>query len=360
MDATTERSLTPHAWTILATVAFGVLVVDHEGEATYANPAWTRLTGSLEAAWRGRGWQAQLAAAPELLQRFIAVGAAGQTSSLVVDVGDGGAGRVLQLDVAHDPGVLGTLLVVTARDVTAERAAEEELRRVALRDPLTGLWNRNRFHDFLVQALTRQEREPERRAAVFFVDVDDLKSENDEHGHAAGDHLLRGVAACLVAAVRPGDVVARHGGDEFTILCDDVDEEQARDVARRVVDEVAESSDVNGTISLGVALSSSSADDPDGIISRADFEMYRSKRDRDRSAVRGPVRPTSDRRPPDATSGATELIWTIGAFARLLRKQWVQLGPEDRADTLDAIVRLVDRLQQTVGAEGEGSGTLGG
>ena len=101
-------------------------------------------------------------------------------------------------------------------DVTERRLAEEELRHRADHDELTGLANRRRFADEL-----RDRRDVERaRGAVAIVDVDDLKYVNDSLGHAAGDALLRSVAAALTQTLRPGEFLARFGGDEFTVLLD--------------------------------------------------------------------------------------------------------------------------------------------
>ena len=109
-------------------------------------------------------------------------------------------------------------------DVTERRLAEEELRHRAEHDELTGLANRRRFADEL-----RDRRDVERaRGAVAIVDVDDLKYVNDSLGHAAGDALLRSVAAALTQTMRPGEFLARFGGDEFTVLLGASTEAQVR------------------------------------------------------------------------------------------------------------------------------------
>src|SRR5215216_3623086 len=104
-------------------------------------------------------------------------------------------------------------------DVSDRKRMETELERLALFDPLTELPNRALFADRLRQALSRRRDEA---TAVYFLDVDRFKRINDSLGHAAGDEVLCEVARRLRGVLRPEDTIARFGGDEFTILCDDV------------------------------------------------------------------------------------------------------------------------------------------
>ena len=104
------------------------------------------------------------------------------------------------------------------------QSANEELRKQAFMDPLTGLPNRLLFEDRLMHAQLRRERQHERhgaKLAVLFVDLDGFKPVNDQFGHAVGDGLLKEVARRLLATVRDGDTVARIGGDEFVVLMED-------------------------------------------------------------------------------------------------------------------------------------------
>ncbi len=189
--------------------------------------------------------------------------------------------RVRIADLPDDDGarIVGVLLMIS--DVTEIVAAQEELTRQALQDPLTRLGNRTLLLDRLTQALRRTERRSSGRVAVLFADLDHLKEVNDSCGHAEGDALLREVANRFVGSVRPGDTVARLGGDEFVVLCEDIDEDAARDVADRLLNVLVEPVRLDGgehvpSASIGLAISPPI--EPAELLNVADQAMYEAKR----------------------------------------------------------------------------------
>jgi diguanylate cyclase (GGDEF)-like protein/PAS domain S-box-containing protein len=172
----------------------------------------------------------------------------------------GGSTRLLQVtrSALSTGGAQRWLLRVS--DVTEARRAEDELRRLALHDPLTGLPNRQLAHDRLRMAAARLERAGDGSVGVIFLDLDGFKTINDSQGHEAGDSVLVEVARRLSLAVRSTDTVSRLGGDEFTIICEQADEAELLMVAQRIQEGLEQPINLaNGRLvvrgSIGVALS---------------------------------------------------------------------------------------------------------
>jgi diguanylate cyclase (GGDEF)-like protein/PAS domain S-box-containing protein len=182
-------------------------------------------------------------------------------------------------DLRRDPTVRG--LVITLRDVTAQRSLESELTHQAFHDSLTGLANRILFQDRLRQAVARTERTGA-VVGVLFIDLDDFKIVNDTIGHEAGDQLLVGVGQRLVGCLRPHDTVARLGGDEFAALIDDaLDPTEVEDLAERISRALAEPFPlgdglVSGAASIGVATTAEGAGGEE-LLRQADLALYVAK-----------------------------------------------------------------------------------
>ncbi|HEY0459994.1 MAG TPA: EAL domain-containing protein [Pyrinomonadaceae bacterium] len=169
------------------------------------------------------------------------------------------------------------------RDITERRAAEDRLVHEATHDSLTGLPNRAHFTTILQDAITCSKENENHRFAVLFLDLDRFKVINDGLGHVIGDKLLIALAGRLASCVRPGDVVSRFGGDEFTILLNKIgDCSGVTEVAERLQQKLSEpffidSFEVFTSASIGIILSEASYGDPESFLRDADTAMYRAK-----------------------------------------------------------------------------------
>ncbi len=168
-----------------------------------------------------------------------------------------------------------------AREVEARRHSEQELAHAAFHDHLTSLRNRAYFLDRLKTSVEQSATRPDYQCAVLFLDLDDFKGINDRFGHSVGDLLLQEVASRLTRCARPQDTVARIGGDEFTILLDDVSGiKEVIAVADRVLQTLATpvrlaGNEVIARVSIGLSIGAYT--DPEHLLRAADTAMYRAK-----------------------------------------------------------------------------------
>jgi diguanylate cyclase (GGDEF)-like protein len=172
--------------------------------------------------------------------------------------------------------------IVHAADISQRRAFEEELERLALHDPLTGLPNRRLLVDRLGHAIRALDRDSA-PVAVMYLDLDHFKRVNDTWGHDAGDELIKVAAQRLIDSIRPIDTAGRIGGDEFVLVCPKLQGvEDALGIAKRVSRAFDEPIDLGPatatlTISGGIALATESSDEPDRLLRDADQALYRAK-----------------------------------------------------------------------------------
>ena len=178
---------------------------------------------------------------------------------------------------------LATSYLVVTADRDAAMAAQRQLADRAMHDPLTGLPVRWVFLEQLDHALAGARRHPHRQVAVLFLDLDGLKYVNDTYGHLAGDQLIRTCVQRIRSVLRPTEVLARIGGDEFVVLLDDLTAATtAVGVAQRILRALAQPYSPDGetiqpSASIGVAISADGSDTGDTLISHADAAMYAAK-----------------------------------------------------------------------------------
>src|SRR5215470_11739851 len=163
-------------------------------------------------------------------------------------------------------------------DITREREAEQQLRQLALYDPMTGLANRAFFHERLRHAI-KLRHEDSRATGLLYIDLDNFKGINDRWGHDLGDEVLKEIGRRIELSVRPGDTAARLGGDEFAVvLTEPVAPEDAVGVAERLLGEIARplesgTGPLYTTASIGIAFGSND----ETMLREADIAMYRAK-----------------------------------------------------------------------------------
>ncbi len=277
----------------------GLLVINGEGSVTAANPEAVRLLGDrasmvgrplwevLSLAARTDRSRRRLLGADDLLRCLADGGWSGSDLTAV-----GPAGRPFPTDCTvvpfhSDDRVTGAVVVLT--DTSDRETARARLAWQATHDALTELPNRA----LLLERLDRAIREAPRTGtwpAVLFLDLDRFKTVNDSLGHAAGDQLLVLAADRIARVVRAGDTVARMGGDEFVVMCEELSNPmEARQAADRIRNVLAEPFALDGeeafvSVSIGVAVADATYTCADELLRDADIAMYRAK-DRGRNRV---------------------------------------------------------------------------
>lgn len=182
-------------------------------------------------------------------------------------------------NLLHESGIGG--IVLTSRDITQRKLAEQRIRHVAHHDTLTGLPNRSLLRDRLAQALTRVHRRGE-MVAVLFINLDRFKTINESLGHSEGDELLKKVTLRLRGCLRDTDTLARFGGDEFVAVLAGAEDLPVAVAVQKILQVCAEPYEVADqsvvvTASIGVAIPPGDGRDPDTLLRNADAAMSAAK-----------------------------------------------------------------------------------
>ncbi|MGY1601145.1 diguanylate cyclase domain-containing protein [Geodermatophilus sp. SYSU D00815] len=275
--AAAERDLA-HAF-VSATGAM-VVVVDRTGRIRMVNPALEEFTGLPAAELVGQAfWDVYVVPGDVLPAQHAFAAALSTRAGFAVEADWVATGGVLRRVAMHnsvllDPGGEPYAVACVAVDVTA-------VHRRGTTDVLTGVLNRAGLFEVLAGHLDPRRGQG---CGLLFCDLDDFKSVNDRHGHAAGDRLLVEVARRLRESTRPADAIARIGGDEFVVLTPAVEEVELVSLTERVAAHLHEPLGMPGgpdavRVSIGGAVGRP-GDDPDAVLERADSAMYRIKRHR--------------------------------------------------------------------------------
>lgn len=265
----------------------GVYQIDAEGHLVFVNDQWREISGLMQerpalADWirnlhpmdRQRvldTWKKAYEQKTEVRHEFRLLGKQNRTRHVINQA------RPMVVEDGRFGGYIGSLL-----DITELKQVQDQLKQLALFDPLTQLANRHLFRNRLIKALQLQRRTHE-KFAVLFLDVDHFKRINDTLGHDQGDALLCAMAARLQACTRPTDTVARLGGDEFTLLISGLHINQEADhVARKILQALETPITLAGqnvtiSTSIGISIAPDDAEDANTLMKYADMAMYRAK-----------------------------------------------------------------------------------
>jgi diguanylate cyclase (GGDEF)-like protein/PAS domain S-box-containing protein len=270
-----------------------ITATNRDNAVVYTNPAFERITGFTLAEARAAGIERFLLERDELNESVAS------RDSLIARHGERRVLRALRKDggqfwcevrlaVIRAADGSATHNVFTLTDVTDAHRAEQELALLASHDPLTGLPNRRTLMERLGEAIHYGDR-GDLQLAVAFIDLDGLKRLNDEHGHEAGDVLLRTVADRIAGCIRQSDTIARLGGDEFVLITQhrtnqaNGDPDGVGGVLRKIQERIGAAIPAGGivvhvTCSIGVSLYGRHGTDPETLLRRADEAMYVAKK----------------------------------------------------------------------------------
>ena len=272
-------------------------IKDAAGRLLFYNRSFAQRFGVSEYAWLGRTdeqlWSRNLTKSVRTHDLEVMAGGQIVETEEHIRGADGAISSLRSFKFPCHDSAGNVLLAGVAVDVSEEVAhkaeleryhreleeANDQLRRLAVTDELTGLRNRRAFEERLVMEFSMARRR-KRQLSVLLIDVDDFKAINDQWGHAAGDEVLRRLGMILRTTVRLPDLPARYGGEEFVVLLPESGEESAMGLARRVMQRIAAEEWENGPVTISMGMSSMNESLMNGyqLVELADEALYAAKR----------------------------------------------------------------------------------
>jgi len=286
---------------LIETMAEGIIVLDQQKRVVDVNPGAQRLSGEKTDLAIGSEVTEIFSAWPEMGKLFSQNNPETKIETTIAD----NRGGYIEVSISPIYDWRGWFRgqFVALRDVTERKNNQDEIQRMneslrqklaeietlqahlielAIRDSLTGLFNRRYLDETLLHELSRARRE-EYPIGLMMIDLDHFKEINDAHGHKAGDQVLKSLAIFLIDEVRQGDIVCRFGGEEFLIILPRITQEAARVRAEEICQDFSmlpilyKNVTLHATISVGVAMFPRHGNDADEIICAADAAMYAAK-----------------------------------------------------------------------------------
>ena len=275
------------AQNVIENAANAVLITDNKAKIIYVNDSFTKMTGYETSDVIGKKpsiFSTDLHNEDFYEKLFDDVLADGHFRGEIQDKRKNGEPYTAYTIISVVTNEYGNITnyVAFARDISKQKEKEKEIHSLAFYDSLTGLANRRLFEDHLHEALSRAKRH-EQKVAVIFMDMDNFKNINDTFGHHVGDQFLQEVARRIANTIRDEDTLSRIGGDEFTLLLEEISGlEDAAHAAERIIEQIRKPFEIgtdkfSSAISLGISIYPDDSEDFNKLLTYADKAMYHVK-----------------------------------------------------------------------------------
>lgn len=258
-------------------IPLGVLKLDKSGNCWFANRFWLQFSGMKLAEVKQRGWLKLFQTEDQKRLRDCL-----DVRSRILTCSVTGIDHWVEIKISNFATDTTSGYILTCYDISEQKELQEQLAHSAFHDRLTGLPNRTLFQDRLYRAFVRAKRQNS-LIIVMYMDLDGFKNVNDTIGHDVGDKLLSLFAPRLLECMRETDTVSRVGGDEFTVIMENVTKNSDVDVvAQRILNSLREpfrigDQNVSITTSIGIASDRANDTNPRQLIKQADLAMYEAK-----------------------------------------------------------------------------------